>query len=107
MSYLAQVQTVLLISIHIKISLKPLTRSEWILTSCFKITKPIFSLLLPPYLTFVSPDLRMAKVVILNWIIISVVVRSAEKRKADKNDASTEGDKRTEASAGMDILLDL
>ena len=37
----AQVQTVLLISIHIKISLKPLTHSEWILTSCFKITKPI------------------------------------------------------------------
>lgn len=107
MSYLAQVQTVLLISIHIKISLKPLTHSEWILTSCFKITKPIFSLLLPPHLTFVSPDLRMAKVVILNWTIISVVVRSAEKRKADKNDTSTEGDKRTEASAGMDILLDL
>lgn len=49
----------------------------------------------------------MAKVVILNWTIISVVVRSAEKRKADKNDTSTEGDKRTEASAGMDILLDL
>lgn len=49
----------------------------------------------------------MAKVVILNWIIISVVVRSAEKRKADKNDTATEGDKRTEASAGMDILLDL
>lgn len=49
----------------------------------------------------------MAKVVILNWIIISVVVRSAEKRKTDKNDTSTEGDKRTEATVGMDILLDL
>ena len=63
--------------------------------------------MLPPHLTFFSPDLRMAKVVILNWIIISVVVRSAEKRKTDKNDTSTEGDKRTEVTVGMDILLDL